>query len=202
MNPHPVTNPLSPFSCWAIDTGILICLSVHLKTEKSWMCSPSGSYNFLFSSAHWHLGLEFVSANSISCEWTSWCWDRGKAHMCKPRRQSLKLGWWSIHHGNDLLGVSQWTDNPLLLMILSLDFEMSIDVTQWEQRQFGFPNVAPSQTKLTRKQTSFTSNVREMTDEKLLSQAKKRKNLQWASPATFPGVSKDQSSHEEILLTY
>lgn len=59
----------------------------------------------------------------------------------------------------------------------SLDFEMSIDVTQWEQKQFGFPNVAPSQTKLTRKQTSFTSNVREMTDEKLLSQAKEKEKI-------------------------
>ena len=67
----------------------------------------------------------------------------------------------SIHHGNALLVVSRWTDSPLLLMLsqprLSNVYRLNSEGTQ---KQFSFLNIAPTQTKLTKKQTAFPSDVR------------------------------------------
>ena len=159
MNPYPIIKsslPILKLSNRYSDSHLPFCVPAD---RESWMCSPSGSYNFLFSSAHWLSGLELVFTNSISLGGFIGA-ETVRETYCKPIKQSLKLGWWLVHHGNDLLGVSQWTDNPLLLMMsagLSNVYRLSSGGTQ---KQFCFPHVAPSQTKLTRKQTSFTSNVR------------------------------------------
>ena len=159
MNPYPIIKsslPILTLSNRYSNSHLPFCVPAD---RESWMCSPSGGYNFLFSSAHWLSGLELVSTNSISLGGFIGA-ETVRETYCKPIKQSLKLGWWSVYHGNDLLGVSQWTDNPLLLMMsarLSNVYRLSSEGTQ---KQFCFPHVAPSQTKLTRKQTSFTSNVR------------------------------------------
>ena len=139
------------------DSHLPFCV---LADRDSWMCSPSGSYNFLFSSAHWHLGLEFVSANSISLsgligaetEESTYV----QAQKAEPKTWMMVNPPWQWPSG----GVSvdrQSTASYDMSARLSKVYRLSSEGTQ---KQFCFPHVAPSQTKLTMKQISFTSNVR------------------------------------------
>lgn len=125
---------------------ILICLSVHLVCRQR---VPKQVFiwqlQFLIFNQHidiqtWSLCLE----NSVSLSGLISVETVGRT-IVQAHKAESKPGWWTVHYGNALLRGSLGGQTVCcFLWYLSLDFEMSINLT-WKKpkNKFCFPQCSP-----------------------------------------------------------